>query len=74
MDTGGQQGLQHFHVVGLAQEVVDMLGHHVPHIRHLEQLLDRGGAQCLQGQEMVGQVQRGRLPHFADTEGKQEAR
>ncbi len=74
VDAGSQQGLQHLHVVGLTQEVVDMLGHYIAHIGHFEQLLHRCCAQCIQGEEVVGKVERSRLPHFADPQSKQEAR
>ncbi|MNN86336.1 hypothetical protein D3C81_2037430 [compost metagenome] len=73
MDAGGQQGVEHLDVVRLAQEVVDMLGHHLPHVRHRQQLLHRGGTQGIQGEEVVGEVEGSRLPHLADAEGKQEA-
>ncbi len=74
VDAGSQQGLQHLHVVRLTQEVVDMLGHHIAHVSHFEQLLHRCSAQGIQGEEVVGKVERSRLPHFADPQGKQEAR
>ncbi len=74
VDAGSQQGLQHLHVVRLTQEVVDMLGHHIAHVSHFEQLLHRGRAQGIQGEEVVGKVERSRLPHFADPQGKQETR
>ncbi len=74
VDAGSQQSLQHLHVVGLTQEVVDMLGHHIAHIGHLEQLLHRSCAQGFQREEVVGKVERSRLPHFADPQSKQETR
>ena len=33
-----------------------------PHVGHFQQLLHRGGAQGIQGEEVVGEVQGGRLP------------
>ncbi len=74
MDAGSQQGFQHLHVMGLTQEVVDMLGYHIAHVGYFEQLLHRSRAQGIQGEEVVGKIERCRLPHFADPQGKQEAR
>ncbi len=51
-----------------------MLGHHIAHVGHFEQLIHRSRAQSIQGEEVVGKIERCRLPHFTDPQGKQEAR
>ena len=51
-----------------------MLGHHIAHVGHFKQLIHRSRAQSIQGEEVVGKIERCRLPHFTDPQGKQEAR